>query len=266
VGIVGTRHPTAEAADFAHALAGTLAEAGVVIASGGAEGIDAKAHEGALAVGGTTVVVAPSSLNKPYPAAHRDLFKRVVDAGGAHASSFETGILARRHQFFERNSILVALCHVLVVVEAPLRSGALNAAKWARQLGRPLFVVPSAPWNPNGAGCIAELERGARPLATHRPVLSALADMGLHAVRQPGEPAAASCQGSMPVGLPRDVVLTAAECRLLAAMRAESAPSHPDVLASRAGLGSAETSHATLLLTLKGLVRQLDDGSLTPAD
>lgn len=182
VAIVGTRKPTRAAALFAFELAARLAQRGVAVLSGGAEGIDAMAHRGALAVGGTTVVVAPGGFDRPFPPEHAALFRRVVEQGGAYLSLAPSGTPATRGAFFERNACLAALCHALVVVEAPLRSGARNAAAQARQLGRPVFVAPAAPYNCRGQGCIVELKRGARALYGERDVLELLAAARLHPI------------------------------------------------------------------------------------
>jgi len=148
VAIVGTRHPTDEGRRFAEELARALASVGVAILSGGARGIDTAAHEGALAVGGTTVVISPSGFGAEYPKSNRPLFERVVEAGGAFLTSFPEGTLARPHRFFTRNAQLVALSDALVVVETRYQGGSRNAAAAARKLGRPVLVVPGAPWMP----------------------------------------------------------------------------------------------------------------------
>jgi DNA processing protein len=186
VAVVGTRQPTEPAAEFARQLAGELAAAGVAVFSGGASGIDAEAHRGALDVGGTTVVVAPSAFDRPYPAEHAELYQAVIAAGGGYVTREAPGTAADNAKFFPRNELLVALTHALIVVEAPLRSGARNAAKHARELGRPVFVVPSAPWNPRGLGCILELRLGARPLLRAADVLQWLAGRQLHPIAEPG--------------------------------------------------------------------------------
>jgi DNA processing protein len=177
VAIVGTRSPSEPAAAFAHQLAGGLARSGVTVVSGGAKGIDAAAHEGALAAGGRTVVVAPSSYQHPYPAENASLFERVLSHGGGFIA-LDPDAKARQHSFFPRNHLLVACSELLVVVEAPWRSGARNAALRARQLGRPLFVVPHPPWHKRGRGCLSELKLGAKPLTNVRDVLSTLLERG----------------------------------------------------------------------------------------
>lgn len=174
VAIVGTRHATAPARSFCSELAAELASAGVAVFSGGAEGIDAAAHEGALRAEGVTVVVAPSALDRPFPARHAELFRRVLDSGGAHVALVPDGTAATQPAFFARNACLVALSHALVVVEAPFRSGARNAASWARRLARPLLVVPHPPWNERGQGCVLELRAGARLCVRSDDVLEAL--------------------------------------------------------------------------------------------
>ena len=129
VAIVGTRHSTREYEGYARTLARDLAEAGIAVLSGGAKGIDTQAHWGALDAGGVTVVVAPAGFDRPFPAKNAELFRRVVDGGGAYLSLVDAGTPATSGIFFRRNECLVALAHVVVVVEARFRGGALNSAK-----------------------------------------------------------------------------------------------------------------------------------------
>jgi len=188
----------------------------------------------------------------------------------------------RRHQFFERNSHLVALSHALIVVEAPLRSGARNAALWARRLQRRCFVVPSVPWNVRGLGCIAELQLGGRALASHEEVLRWLEERQLHAVsparddyhptpiaagrRVPpeplaGSPAARPPKKSRPKRALANLPSSDAERAILDAVRAGA--QHPDQIGALAGLAAAEVSHGLLLLTLKGAIVRGEAGDVT---
>ena len=182
VAIVGTRHPTQAYADFARTLAEDLARAGVAVLSGGAKGIDTEAHRGALAAGGVTVVVAPAGFDRPFPEGNAALFRDVVESGGAYLSLVRAECPAGRGVFFARNAILIALSHLVVVVESPVRSGARNAAAHARRLGRPLFVVPAAPWDMNARGSLLELQNGARVLITVKDLLKALREQNLHPI------------------------------------------------------------------------------------
>jgi DNA processing protein len=274
VGIVGTRTPTPEARDYAAKLAFRLSKRGVAIASGGAEGIDAAAHQGALDAGGVTLVVAPSSFDHPYPEEHAELFATIVAEGGAYVSPFATGVKARQHHFFLRNSWLVALSHALIIVEAPLRSGARNAAKWARQLQRPCFIVPAPPWNPHGRGCIAELQLGGRALSSYKDVLRWLDERQLHGVpqgRYDEQDPSSSAPPMAPVraGIAKQRArptrrepehLSPVERAILSAIR--SGPCHADQIGRLVSLSAAEVSHAILLLTLQGLVAQGDAGEI----
>jgi DNA processing protein len=158
---VGTRRATRLGIRFAEALGHALARAGVAVLSGGATGIDTAAHAGALRAGGTTVAVAPAGWSRPFPSENRELFERIVRGGGGYVSLVPDATPATQAAFFARNACLVALSNVVVVVEAGFRSGALNAARWARELDRPLLVVPHSPWSKKGRGCLIELRRGA---------------------------------------------------------------------------------------------------------
>jgi DNA processing protein len=262
VGVVGTRHPSAQALAFAEKLANSLAAHGLAIISGGAKGIDAAAHRGALAASGTTLVVAGSSLDYPYPAAHRGLYAEIIASGGGYVSRFDAGVPARRHQFLDRNGILVALCDALVLVEAPLKSGARNAMAWARQLERPCFVVPSAPWNERGRGCILELQLGARALGDPMDLIDWLAErrrlagacdapQGLEGRRSA---ASARASGSDEEEMKSDV---------LGALAAGAR--YADDVAHALGLGLPRVNHALLLLMLSGDVHQGPGGVLTRA-
>jgi DNA processing protein len=276
VAVVGTRDPTPEAAAFARQFAFDLARRGVAVMSGGAAGIDAAAHRGALDAGGVTVVVAPSSLEHAYPEQHAALFEEVVASGGAHVSPFATGMVARRHQFFLRNGVLVALSHALVIIEMPLRSGARNAARWARRLGRACFVVPSAPWNSRGLGGLQELERGARPAASVGPVLRHLEQRRLHAIAlaMPAPAPVPPPSGLEAAGLPASRPLPNPARRAPAAGGAgdgiepaileaiDAGVRYPGQLAQALSFSIGEVSHAVLLLTLRGLV-QNEAGRLT---
>lgn len=163
VAIVGTRTPTPRGEGFARMLARELASAGCVIVSGGAFGIDHAAHLGALDAGCTTVVVHASGLARPYPAEHRGLYERVVRAGGCEVSERpDDGWPAPAH-FLARNRIIAALSRVVVVVEAPVRSGALSTAAHARAIGVPVLAVPRVPETPEARGSNELIRSGARP-------------------------------------------------------------------------------------------------------
>lgn len=141
VAVVGSRASTPYGEQVAADLAAELAEAGCCIVSGGAYGIDAAAHRGALAEGGPTVAVMAGSLDDIYPKANAALIGRVVEAG-ALVSEYPPGEHPTRRRFLARNRLIAALSRGTVVVEAALRSGARNTATWASALHRVVMAVP----------------------------------------------------------------------------------------------------------------------------
>ena len=182
VAIVGSREATPDAAAFAHDLAFQLAKAGILVVSGGATGIDAAAHRGAIAAGGATWVVSPTGKNKLYPPEHAELFETI--AGSADSRMlwpFPDDQGVRPETFLYRNGVLAALSETLVVVQARYQSGSRNATTWARSLGRTVWAMTAAPWMAAFCGGSMEIEQElARPLCSSRQLFTA---MGL------GEPA-----------------------------------------------------------------------------
>jgi len=181
VAVVGTREPSPAAVDFTRALVLDLAERGLAIWSGGAIGIDAAAHEAALEARAPTVVVMGGGLDQPYPKQNIALFDRVLAAGGALVSRAPDAEFPSPARFHQRNELLAALSAVTVVIEAGEKSGARSTAAAARRLGRPLGVVPQAPWEPRGTGCALELAAGAHAVVSAEDVLAL---MGLEAGRR----------------------------------------------------------------------------------
>jgi DNA processing protein len=141
VAMVGARAATSYGCYVASEMASSLAARGWAIVSGGAYGIDAAAHRGALAAAGATVAVLACGVDHPYPAGHVELMKAIT-ADGVVVSEWPPGINATRLRFLNRNRVIAALAAGTIVVEAGRRSGALNTAKHARDLGRPLMAVP----------------------------------------------------------------------------------------------------------------------------
>jgi DNA protecting protein DprA len=175
VGIIGTREADEFGSSLAREFAATLAKHNVAVLSGGALGIDAAAHGGALDAGGRTAVVLPSGLDHLYPLRHKPMYAQIVAKGGALVSPFPRETPPARWTFPRRNALLAALCDLLVVVQAPAASGSLITAEEARKLGRRILVVPASPDDPRGTGCLRLLRAGAELCATPDDVLTALA-------------------------------------------------------------------------------------------
>jgi DNA processing protein len=254
VAIVGTRHPTFEGQKFAESLAHDLCAAGVAVLSGGAEGIDSRAHEGALRAGGPTVVVAPAGYARPFPEENAELFADIVQRGGAYVSLVPDDVAATRTSFFPRNACLAALAHALVVVEADFRSGARNAAACARKLGRPLFAVPHAPWRIKGRGCVLELRQGARFCTGAIDVLDELDRSLLTRV-----PAGGGC-AQQPLPFERPIGLSAEGERVYDAVAAGAR--HLDQVCEVTGLSVASAQGEILALSLLGVLAPDGSGRL----
>jgi DNA processing protein len=151
VAVVGTRRPTGAGVEAARAISGALAEAGWVVVSGLAIGVDAAAHRAALEAGGRTVAVLGCGLDVDYPRANMGL-KTAIAASGTLLSEYPAGTPPIRHNFPLRNRIIAGLSLGVVVVEGSVRSGALVTARLALDANRSVYAVPGSSRNPMAAG------------------------------------------------------------------------------------------------------------------
>ncbi len=152
VAIVGSRAATAYGTYVAAEIAASVAARGWAVVSGGAYGIDGCAHRGAICATGATVAVMACGVDRPYPAGHKDLLDAVA-ATGAVISEWPPGRPTARLRFLVRNRVIAAMTSGTLVVEAGRRSGALNTARHAGDLGRPLMAVPGPVTSDLSAGC-----------------------------------------------------------------------------------------------------------------
>ncbi len=158
VAIVGARIASAGGQRIARGLAQQLGQAGHAVVSGMARGIDAAAHEGALATG--TVAVLGGGVNDIYPSEHADLYARLTEQGCVVSES-PVGARAQARDFPRRNRIISGLSRGVVVVEAEVRSGSLITARLAAEQGRDVFAVPGSPLDPRARGPNELLRQGA---------------------------------------------------------------------------------------------------------
>jgi len=152
VALVGSRASTAYGEHVAAELAHGLGERGWTTVSGGAFGIDAAAHRGALAAGAQTAAVLACGVDRAYPGAHSALFSRILD-DGLLVSEWPPGCAPLRHRFLVRNRLIAALTRGTVVVEAAARSGALATGNRARDLGKAVMAVPGPVTSAMSVGC-----------------------------------------------------------------------------------------------------------------
>ncbi|MGW9020892.1 DNA-processing protein DprA [Leucobacter chromiiresistens] len=150
--VVGARACTGYGASVTADLVDSAASAGVAIVSGAAYGIDAVAHRTALAAGAVTIAVLAGGADRAYPAAHAQLLDRIA-ADGAVCSEMVPGAAPTRWRFLQRNRSIAALASATLVTEAGTRSGSLNTAGHAAELGRDLGAVPGPVTSAASAGC-----------------------------------------------------------------------------------------------------------------
>ncbi|HEX8931154.1 MAG TPA: DNA-processing protein DprA [Actinomycetota bacterium] len=173
--IVGGRKASALRRATARSLAAGLVASGICVVSGGAIGVDAAAHAGALDGGGHTVVVLGCGLDVPYPRRNVELFRRVREAGGTLLAEHPPGAKPLAANFVPRNRLIAALAGAVVVVEAALGSGSLATARAAGSRGHgQLLAVPGAPWDRGAAGCNDLIRDGATLVRGLDDVLEAL--------------------------------------------------------------------------------------------
>jgi DNA processing protein len=163
VAIVGSRKCSEGGRDLAHGFAKTLAERGIGVVSGGAIGIDAAAHRGALEAKGATIVVLPSPIHRPSPRRNWRLFGDVVTGGGALISEMDR-VPRDKSSFRDRNRMIAALADLVLIVEAGPTSGTRYTVRAARRLGRRLGAVPWPADDPRGAISQQILARGGTPI------------------------------------------------------------------------------------------------------
>lgn len=158
IGIVGARIASAGGQRIARGLAQQLGEAGHVVVSGMARGVDGAAHAGALETG--TVAVLGGGVDDVYPPDNADLYRQIVERG-CIVSESPVGARAQAKDFPRRNRIISGLSRGVIVVEAELRSGSLITARLAAEQGRDVFAVPGSPLDPRSRGPNELLRQGA---------------------------------------------------------------------------------------------------------
>lgn len=248
VALVGARAATAYGEGVAVDLAVGLAQAGRVVVSGGAYGIDAAAHRGALAAGGRTVVVVAGGVDRAYPAGNARLVEEAVASGGAVVGEVPPGSLPTRSRFLQRNRLIAALGSATVVVEAAWRSGALSTAHHALRIGRPVGAVPGPVTSMASAGCHRLLRDGAAVCVTDAAeVLELAGAIGTDAAPEREGPARA-LDGVDPLA------------RRVHEALGTRAPRPAETVARAAGVSSAEAVAALGLLELAGLARNEGGG------
>lgn len=173
VSLVGSRACSSYGEHVASELAAGLGVLKWTTVSGGAYGIDAAAHRGALAAEGTTIAVLACGADVNYPSSNARLFDRIVD-GGLVVSELPPGASPTKSRFRLRNRLIAAVSRGVVVVEAAERSGALAAAEWATRCGRALMAVPGPVTSRQSVGCHGLIRSGGTLVADVSDILEAI--------------------------------------------------------------------------------------------
>lgn len=173
VAIVGTRNSTPYGRRWTKKIVATLAERGFTIISGMAEGIDGEAHKACLDVGGQTVAVVGTGVDRIYPYKHKHLYEQIVNSGLV-VSEYPQGTLPDKNHFPARNRIIAGLSRVTLVMEAPEKSGALITAYQANDYGRDVYALPNSLEAHESRGCLNLLGKGAQAILGVDELLEAL--------------------------------------------------------------------------------------------
>ncbi len=243
--VVGSRNATAQGASNAEQFARSFSAAGLTIVSGLAQGIDAAAHRGGIAAGGSTIAVLGSGVDIPYPLANAALASEIA-ARGLLISEFALGTKALAYNFPRRNRLISGLAQGCLVIEAALGSGSLITARSAAEQGREVFAVPGSIHSPLSKGCHALIKSGAKLAESAEDVLSELSAFrrtGFASTRSGAEKTASAHADGEP---------------LLGCMGFD--PVDVDSLCVRAGLPAERVSADLLRLELAGRVTVLPGG------
>jgi DNA processing protein len=249
VAVVGSRNPTPQGLANARTFAQCFAQSGLTVVSGLALGVDAAAHEGALAAasrgGLPTIAVVGTGLDQAYPSRNQPLCERIVQHGLV-VSEYPIGTPPLAPNFPRRNRIIAALSLGTVVVEAALKSGSLITARLALEQGKEVFAIPGSIHSPQSRGCHALLKQGAKLVETAQDVLEEL-PLG-RPIRRGQESAA---DGSEAEAEPQ-------EDALLSALGFD--PVSLDALVARTGIAASVLQARLLELELRGEVARLPGG------
>jgi DNA processing protein len=174
VAVVGTRKATEGGLALAKRIGHDLAKTGVTVVSGLAFGIDSAAHQGTLLGGGRTIAVLSNGLEPVQPRAHYGLAEKILNQDGCIISERAESGAYYKNQYLERNRIISGLCVAMIVIEAPIKSGALSTARHALNQGREVFVVPGSAGHPNYKGSHMLIRNGARLVTSVKEILEDL--------------------------------------------------------------------------------------------
>jgi len=254
VAIVGSRKASGYGLEVTRRLARALTERGYLVISGGALGIDAAAHEGALEAG-ATIAVLGCGVDVAYPQQHQALFETLVSRG-AVVSEYPLGTPPAKWRFPARNRLLAGLAEMVIVTDCGRRSGALITARLALEQGKLVGAVPHAVEAPGSAGPHLLLKQGAACIENADDVVNLLAptvETGTLPFARAERPAASKAKESKPAAQPEFEVDAAGE-RLLALLQEGAATL--EELSARSELPASQVAASLTLLETLGHIRR----------
>lgn len=238
VAIVGTRRATNYGKIAARKIARELAKERITVVSGMARGIDTCAHEGALEEGGRTIAILGCGVDIVYPRENKSLMEQIIKQG-AVISEFSLGTKPFAGNFPRRNRIISGLSRGVVVVEAPLKSGALITADFALEQGREVFSVPGVITNPYSKGTNKLIKEGAKVVES---VYDILEELGISSLKNERK-------------FHVDYQLSFGEKAIFDHLTLN--PSHIDDIIEKSGFPVAKVADILMKLQLKKMVREL---------
>lgn len=240
IAIVGSRKASIYGKGMAERIAKDLSNRSLSVISGGARGIDAAAHKGALSMGGRTIAVLGCGIDICYPSEHKELFDRIAE-NGAVISEFSPGTPPEGWRFPARNRIISGLSMGVLVIQAPASSGALITARYAQEQGRDIFVLPGNVDDIRNEGCHALIRDGATLVESADQILE---DLGIH-TEENLKPQLTFAFES----------LTDEERKLVELLSLQS--KHMDQIIQETKLPASQVSGMLTMLEMKGIVKRV---------
>jgi DNA processing protein len=246
IAIVGSRRASEYGLSLAHRFSKELVSRGLTVISGGARGVDTRAHRGALDGNGRTVAFIGCGLDHNYPAENRQLFDRIADGGGAVVSEFSLGTRPEPWRFPARNRLISGMSLGVLVIESPFDSGSLITARQAGEQGREVFAIPGPIGDGRNTGCHKLIQDGAKLVENVEDILTEIGVMPLSAV---GSDSSRSLTTPAPANLPPD------QRRVLDLLTLQ--PRHVDTLIAESSLTIPQIIGVLTLLEMRGLARRV---------
>ncbi len=252
VGIVGTRKPSEYGIRWTRIISTALAKSGFTVVSGLAAGIDTESHVAALKAGGRTLAILGTGIDVVYPAQNLQLYKEILNSGLV-LSEYPTKTPPNRTHFPRRNRIIAGLSRAVLVMEAPMKSGALITANYANDFGRDVYVLPGRIDDYPAQGCLKLLSQGATPILKELDellkMLGAIPQLDVIDTQEIQKLASPELHPELPPELPPELQ------RVINTITSESLPF--DLIVQKSQVSTGEVSAALLQLELMGLITQL---------